>query len=105
VGHLADEVAEIALQLRSTDPAAATLAFPEGSKAASMPANHRIGLHDDQRSFPIGQQSTQENPESSVTILQAWAFLLAAENLELVPQRDILQNQRSAGLKDRSNQA
>jgi hypothetical protein len=70
-----------------------------------MPANHRIGLHDDQRSFPVGQQFSQENPDSPVTILQAWAFLLATEDLELMPQRDILQNQRSAGLKDRSNQA
>jgi hypothetical protein len=105
VGHLADEFPLGEIQTWPAGSTPLALAFPEGSKAASMPANHRIGLHDDQRSFPIGQQSSQENPDGSVTILQAWAFLLAAENLELVTESDILQNQRSAGLKDRSNQA
>jgi hypothetical protein len=70
-----------------------------------MPADDRLWPNDDQRAFPVGHHPSQENPDGSIAIRQARGFLLAAEDLKLMPEGDTLQNQRSTGLKKRRNQA
>jgi hypothetical protein len=52
-----------------------------------------------QRLSPIGQVSQQENPEGSISIRQAGLFGVSAQDIELMPEREVFQGQCASGLQ------
>jgi hypothetical protein len=69
-----------------------------------VPSDHGFGLDDDQRTPPALPDTSQENPDHAVAILQCRAFSPTTQHLELMAQRDVLEDQRFASAKWSSNQ-
>jgi hypothetical protein len=99
VSHLSDEFARLTPKLWSTLLAFAALSCPERSKSAAMPSDHCFGPDHDQRASPIGPESSQENPNGSIPVLQGRTLFPATQDLKLMAEGDILQDERTAGSK------
>ena len=72
--------------------------------SAAAPLDHGFGLDDDQR-HPLALPGTsEENPDHAVLVLQCRAPAPTAQHLDLVAERDVLEDQRFARTKRSSNQ-
>jgi hypothetical protein len=58
---------------------------PVSTPTASMPPQNCLGLHDEKRIAPTGEQSTRENPELPVPIAQARLLAPALQHPQLLP--------------------
>jgi hypothetical protein len=64
-----------------------------------MPPDHGFGLDDHQR-LPLALSDTsQENPDHAVAVLQRRSISATAEDLELMAEGDVLEDQRLPGPK------
>jgi hypothetical protein len=63
---------------------AAALSPPECPESLPALTDHGFGLDDDQRIPPALPDTTQENQDHAVTVLQRRALLAPAQHLELV---------------------
>ena len=62
-------------------------------EALAMPADHGLGLHDDQGVLPVRQQTRERDPECAVRFLQLGAFGLALHNGQLLSQGEVLESE------------
>lgn len=69
-----------------------------------MPSDHGFGLDDDERTPPALPDTSQENPDHAVAVLQRRALSPTAEDLKLMAEGDVLEDQRFATAKRSSNQ-
>jgi len=69
--HAADQVADLGFDLRSAG-SRPRLPSPEELEALAMPADHGVGLHDQQSGAPICPNSGQQRPEDSIPLTQPW---------------------------------
>ncbi|MGB7474568.1 MAG: hypothetical protein WBM26_00030, partial [Polyangiales bacterium] len=56
-----------------------------------MPADHGLGLHDEEGVLPVWPQTRQRDPECAVSLGQFRAFGLALHNGELLSQGEVLE--------------
>jgi hypothetical protein len=64
---------------------------PEEPKSRSMPADHRLRLHNYQDLGPSRPDAAQGSPEQSVQLTQPWARPFPLEHGDLLPQGEDLQ--------------
>jgi hypothetical protein len=69
-----------------------------------MPTNNRLRLDKDQCAPPAGPQPLQHNPEKSIRSGKSRPRILPLQNAELLPQRQVLQDQIAAGAKTSSKE-
>jgi len=70
-----------------------------------MPSNDRIGPDNQQMPAPIAPESRQENPEEAIPILQLRPLSSPIADLELMPESEVLQEQRAVSLEPRKERA
>jgi len=58
-----------------------------------MPPHDRVRLHKDHRRAPVPPDASQGDPKQSVARLEVWAFGRAFQRRQLLPQRQVLQDQ------------
>ena len=62
-------------------------------EALAMPADHGLGLHDDQSVVPVWPQAAEGDPECAVRLGQPGAFGLALHNGQLLSQGEVLERE------------
>ena len=62
-----------------------------------MPPDDRLGLNEGEGVSPAAPQSVQEDPDQPVGGSEAWPRRGALEDGQLVPQREVLEDQGAAG--------
>jgi hypothetical protein len=67
-----------------------------------MPADHGLGLHEDQGVLPLRPQPQQRDPECTVRFAELGALGLAVQNGELLPQREVFESESALRLQARS---
>jgi hypothetical protein len=67
-----------------------------------MPADHGLGLHEDQRPLPVWPQTRQHDPECTVRFGQLGAFALALQDGELLSQGEVLESELAPRLQAQS---
>jgi hypothetical protein len=65
-------------------------------------ANNSLWLDKDQRSLPPRPQATQHHPKESIRGVESLLRMLSLQNDELLPQRQIFQDQIAARAKTSS---
>jgi hypothetical protein len=58
-----------------------------------MPPDDGVWLDEGQRLSPISPEPRQDHPEGSIPVRQAWPFSISLQDIELMPEREIFQNQ------------
>ena len=101
---LLDDLTLVSAEARPSLTSCATLSSPEGPESPSVPPDHGFGLDDHQRTPPALPDTSQENPDHVVTVLQRRALPAAAEDLELMTKGDVLEDQRLARAERSSDQ-
>ena len=98
---VADEVANLAWNRRAPGLASPDLPRPEEAKCVAVPENDCFGLNDHQRRTPVRPHAGEPDPQKTVSSLQPGALLRGAlKDTDLMPERNILQLQRSAAFQD-----
>jgi hypothetical protein len=97
--HAADQDNDITWDRRATGSAPARLPAPEHTEAATVPADHGLGLDEHQPVAPAGEPPRQKHPEEPVAPAQGRPWLLAEEHRELLTQSHLLGEQRHASQK------
>src|SRR5215469_17369071 len=99
-GHASDEQSELfadrappAISWRSRPPT------PIAPPPLPMPANHRFGLHDEQRLAPAPEPATNQDPEPSIDVRQPWPRVLTLKDGELLAKANVLRDQGGSGRK------
>jgi hypothetical protein len=54
-----------------------------------MPADNRLGFHDDQTPAPSGKPLTGKDPEAAICIPELWSDLSSLENNQLLPETEV----------------
>ncbi len=67
-----------------------------------MPANHGLGLHEDQGVLPVRPPTAERDPECAVRFGQLGAFGLAVHNGELLSQGEVFKSEFALRLQARS---
>ena len=67
-----------------------------------MPADHGLGLHDEQGVLPVWPQTAECDPECAVRIRQLGAFGLALHNGQLLSQSEVLEHELTLRFQARS---
>jgi hypothetical protein len=73
--HLLDELTLVPAEARPSLTPATTLSPPERPESPSVPPDHGFGLDDDKRLPPALPDTSQENPDHAVAVLQSRALL------------------------------
>ena len=68
-----------------------------------MPANHGVGLDDDQRVDPARPDSEQSHPEAPVGIGQFRPGFLVLQNGELLTESQVFEDEIRAGSEESTN--
>ena len=95
-----DDVVE-AVPPKGTDHALAVRILLE-FEALAMPADHGLGLHEDQGVLPVWPQTAERDPECAVRLGELGAFGLALQNGQLLSQGQVLQSEFAPRLQARS---
>ena len=95
-----DDVVE-AVPPNGTDYALAVRILLE-LEALAMPADHGLGLHEDQGVLPVWPQTAERDPECAVRFRQLGAFALAVQNGQLLSQREVFESELALRLQARS---
>ena len=95
--HLSDERSDLRGDGRTAGPVPAALPGPEELEAGPLPANDGGGLDDGDGIRPAAPQAGQQDPEQPVGPPQAWTRRRALEDGQLVPQREVLEDQGAVG--------
>ncbi len=67
--------------------------FPVQFESLAMPANNRLGLHDEECLFPSGPESSQHHPKQPIRRGTARLRMLGTHDSKLLPQGQVLQKQ------------
>src|SRR6266436_5383254 len=98
-GHGADELGDLQIDGRTTDSTASRLPVPERAEALPVPANHGLRLNDMERFAPPYPPLREPHPEDAVEETDPRSLGTAAEQGELLSQRQVLKNEVGAGLQ------
>ena len=63
------------------------------AEAGTVPAGHGLRRDDDERTLPSGPEPVREHPEEFVQGADLWVAVLAFQYSELLPERQVLQEQ------------
>jgi hypothetical protein len=88
--HPADELSDLPWDPGTADPFASRSQPPEPAKALTLPADHRVGLHDDERVGPVAPSAAEEHPEYPIGGSQSGAAVLLLEHGQLLAQGEVL---------------
>ena len=66
---------------------------PVSAERIPVPANHGIGLDDDQRAGPVLELILHRRPEGSIKVVQTRSLTSAVEDGELLPQRKVFRGE------------
>ncbi len=77
------------------------LPAPVELEALAMPANHGLGLHEDQSVVPVWPQTAERDPECAIRLRQLGTFALAVQNGQLSSQGEVLERERELRLQAR----
>jgi hypothetical protein len=91
-GDSTDERSELRID-RWTSASVSALRGPVELEALAMPADHGLGLHDDQSVVPVWPQAAEGDPECAVRLGQPGAFGLALHNGQLLSQGEVLERE------------
>jgi hypothetical protein len=69
----------------------------------TVPSQHGFRFHNEQRRAPTNEPPTYENPEATIRILEAWPWLAALQNQQLLPEAKIICDQQHLWSDSRSN--
>jgi hypothetical protein len=67
-----------------------------------MPADHGLGLHEDQGVLPVWPQTRKRDPECAVPLGQIGAFGLALQNGQLLSQGEVFERELTLRFQARS---
>src|SRR5882672_1557019 len=98
-GHGADELGDLQIDGRTTGSTASRLPVPERAEAPPVPANHGLRLNDMERFAPPYPPLREPHPEDAVEETDPRSLGAAAEQGELLSQRQVLKNEVGAGLQ------
>src|SRR6266851_7664601 len=98
-GHGADELGDLQIDGRTTGSTASRLPVPERAEALPVPANHGLRLNDMERFAPPCPPPREPDPEDAVEETDPRSLGAAAEQGELLSQRQVLKNEVGAGLQ------
>src|SRR2546422_2851704 len=93
--HGADEIGKLRADGWSTGSSASGLPGPEGTKAQPVPTNHRLRAYDVQRLAPPYPPLREPHPEDASEGTEPWSLRAAAEQGELLSEREVLERKRS----------
>jgi len=98
-GHGADELGDLRIDGRTTGSTAPRLPVPERAEAPPVPANHGLRLNDMERFAPPCPPLREPHPEDAVEETDPRSLGAAAEQGELLSQRQVLKNEVGADLQ------
>ena len=98
-GQGADELGDLRIDGRTTGSTASRLPVPERAEALPVPANHGLRLNDMERLAPPCPPLREPHPECAVEENDPRSLGAAAEQGELLSQRQVLKNEVGAGLQ------
>src|SRR6267143_5611920 len=98
-GHGADELGDLRIDGRPTGSTSPRLPVPERTEALPVPANHGLRLNDMERFAPPCPPLGEPHPEDAVEETDPRSLGAAAEQGELLSQRQVLKNEVGAGLQ------
>ena len=64
-----------------------------------MPANHGLGLHDEEGVVPVWPQTAERDPECAISLRQLGTFALAVQNGQLLSQGEVLERELALRLQ------
>ena len=102
-GHLPDQAADVGADLRAA-AARTRLAGPVPGEAATMPGDDRRGSDDHQGRFPVGPCPSKSKPEQPVGPAHGGLRGGAPVNSQLLPQREVLENQTAVWARQNDQQ-
>ena len=94
--HLANEVAQLAVDAGPARAPWARSPSPEQAEAQSMPANHGVGLHDDEDICPPRPEPAKEDPEEPVRGRQPGPRPPLREDGDLLTEGEVLEGEVGA---------
>lgn len=103
--HFADEVDGVWGDGLTPDSKRPTFPSPEQVEAGSMPSDDRIGLNHPKGRPPRAPSLEEPGPKSSVQRCQVCSFGATAQDEQLVPQSQVLEEQVPARSQRRSGEA
>src|SRR2546425_6183976 len=95
----ADELGDLRIDGRTTGSPASRLPVPERAEALPVPANHGLRLNDMERFAPPCPPLREPQPEDAVEETDPRSLGAAAEQGDLLAQRQVLKNDAGAGLQ------
>src|SRR2546425_3878761 len=98
-GHGADELGDLRIDGRTTGSNSPRLPVPERAEALPVPANHGLRLNDMERFAPPYPPLREPQPEDAVEETDPRSLGAAAEQGELLSQRQVLKNEVGADLQ------
>jgi hypothetical protein len=99
--HAEDQIPDLLGNSLPTNPASHLRdQGPIQTKAGSMPTNHGLRGNDNQRLLPVRPTPTSEHPEKLVEHAELGFGVFAFQNGELLPERQILDEQVSTRTKN-----
>src|SRR6266850_2594231 len=98
-GHGADELGDLRIDGRPTGSTSPRLPVPERTEALPVPANHGLRLNDMERFAPPCPPLGEPHPEDAVEETDPRSLGAAAEQGDLLSQRQVLKNEVGAGLQ------
>jgi hypothetical protein len=69
----------------------------------TVPSQHGFRFHNEQRRAPFNEAPTYENPEATIRILEAWPWVAALQNQQLLPEAKIICDQQHLWSDSRGN--
>ena len=102
---LLDDGPGLRIETRAPRPPAATLPEPVAAPGRPVPAHDRRRLHDVEMRAPPNPFLSQQGPKPPVPIAQRRSASGSLEHRDLVPQRQVLQDQILPGSSGQSQQS
>ena len=104
VCQAADQITKLARDFRSANPGT-RCPSPVQSETGAVPANHGIGLHDQEHAFPARPEAPECDPEQPIETIQGRPWPFSFEDCELLSQSDHLQRGVGPRAKEDSDSA
>ncbi len=97
-GHATDEDPDLPIQRRPPAPAP-RLPAPVEAKSLAVPAEYRLGLHDEQARSPASPQAREPDPEDPISPMKPRTRRRALEDVDLLAEGDVLGRELGAALE------
>ena len=103
--HGVYEIRNLRCDGRSTRSSMAGFPGPEDAEALPVPANHSLGANEVERLAPPSPPTGEPHPEEAIEASELGSLRSAAEQGELLPERQVLEREVSAGSERRTQRA